>query len=414
MQRAGYRQHRRHQLCTCPLDAAHTAGLPANPSQVLEKPRYLFIDLYRTAVILLMLEGHVFRTFLQKDLQQSNLFQLHEFFHGLTAAAFLFGAGMTFVISTRRRWLEFHHWGEPVAKRIRRYLLILALGLVVHLPFFSFRKIMIDALPADLLQLFQSDVLACIGFGLILLQGLVFLFKTETRFYVAVSIITVMVCVLTPLTWEVDFLKILPLPAAQLLNGLHGSPFPLFPFVGFLFAGAIVSWELLAAGERGEEHKFSKRLGLIGAGLVLAGILSDVIPIQIYPTYDFWLTSPAYFFIRVGALLLITYGFWRLAGRFSQTSGTWTILGRESLFVYVIHLFLLYGSAVNPQLNLQVFLGQDLGFGASLLVLLALSAFLLGCAALWNYLRKDHLPVYRLIQLGVSGVFLYYFFTRDF
>jgi len=361
-----------------------------------------------------MLEGHVFRTFLRAELQQSVVFQLHEFFHGLSAPAFLFGAGLTFVISTRRRWIEYHHWGEPVAARMRRFLLIIGLGLVIHLPYFSMRKILIDASTADLLQFFQSDVLVCIGIGLILLQGSVFLFRTETRFYVAVSLITVFICFLTPFVWDVDFLKFLPLPAAQLFNGIHGSPFPLFPFVGFLFAGAIVSWEFLAAGDRGDERQFTRRLALAGEVLLLTGILLDVLPVRVYPTYNYWFTSPAYFLVRVGALMLITCGFWHLACRFRETPGLLTVLGRESLFVYVTHLFLLYGSAVNPQLNLQVILGHDLDFGAAVTTLFVLSGVLLACASLWNFLRRDHLAVYRILQLGGSGLFLYYFFRRDF
>jgi fucose 4-O-acetylase-like acetyltransferase len=153
---------------------------------------------------------------------------------------------------------------------------------------------------------------------------------------------------------------------------------------------------------------------MVGTGFILAGVVLDVMPVQIYPSYNFWFTSPEYFLIRTGALLLITCGFWSIAGRFRQKEGFLTLLGRESLFVYVIHLFLLYGSAVNPQLDLQEILGQDLGIGASLGVLLALTAFLFACAAVWNFLRRNHLPVYRVIQLGVSGVFLYLFFTRDF
>src|SRR5258708_39712833 len=86
--------------------------------------RYFFIDLYRSAVILLMLEGHVFRTFLSSPLQQTPLFQIHEILHGLSAPAFLFGAGVTFVISTRKRWEDYHRWGYPLARRIGRFLLI--------------------------------------------------------------------------------------------------------------------------------------------------------------------------------------------------------------------------------------------------------------------------------------------------
>ena len=125
--------------------------------------RHLFIDLYRTAVILLMLEGHVVRAFLAPYLQQMWLFQNHEFIHGLSAPAFLFGAGMTFVISTRKRWEEYHHWDQPLARRTGRFLMIISFGLILHLPYFSFRKIIMDGTIADYLRLFQCDVLACIG-----------------------------------------------------------------------------------------------------------------------------------------------------------------------------------------------------------------------------------------------------------
>ena len=146
------------------------------------KARYLFIDLYRSAVILLMLEGHVFRALLPSDIQQTVVFQIHELFHGISAPAFLFGAGLTFVISTRRRWEEYHHWDPPLARRLKRLLLVILLGLAVHLPYFSIRKIIIDGTTSDYLQLFQCDVLHCIGIGLLALHALVFFFKTETRF----------------------------------------------------------------------------------------------------------------------------------------------------------------------------------------------------------------------------------------
>src|SRR5437016_5171518 len=111
--------------------------------------RYQFIDLFRSAVILLMLEGHVVRTFLIPYQQQKWQFQIHEFFHGLSAPAFLLGAGLTFVISSRRRWQEYHHWGYLLSRRVRRLLMILSLGLLLHLPYFSFRKILMDGTAAD-------------------------------------------------------------------------------------------------------------------------------------------------------------------------------------------------------------------------------------------------------------------------
>ncbi len=378
------------------------------------KGRHLFIDLYRSAVILLMLEGHTLRTFLSPAVQGGTPFQLHEFFHGLSAPAFLFGAGLTFIISTKKRWEEYHRWGPPLERRLRRLLLILLLGLFLHLPYLSIRKIIIDGTADDYLRLFQFDVLHCIGIGLLVLHALVFLFRSEAHFYGLVLTTITGVCFLTPLVWDVDFLHYVPPAIAQAINGNHGSPFPLFPYVGFLFAGVIVSWEFLLAASRQSERRFMRLLAILGIALIGAGILSDLLPIRIYPTYNYWFTSPSYFILRIGILLLATSGFWHLARIFSWGKRVWTVLGRESLFVYVLHLIVLYGSVLNPESNLRLIVGSRLaGWQAGLVFLVFLAAMLVA-ASVWNALKERRTNIYRLIQLAGGAVFLYYFFTRDY
>jgi len=378
------------------------------------KQRYLFIDLYRSAVILLMLEGHVFRTFLPLRVQQAPLFQFHEFFHGLSAPAFLFGAGLTFVISTRKRWESFHHWDEPLARRVRRLLLVLCLGVALHLPYFSFRKIILECTSDEILRLFQFDVLHCIGIGLLLLHALVFFFKTEVRFYGLVLSTILIVCFATPLVWDVDFTRTLSLPLAQMLNGNHGSPFPLFPYVGFLFAGVIISWEFLIASEQRREAIFMRKLLMAGMMLVIIGFGSDVLPFQLYPHYNFWFTSPGYFLIRAGALMIVVSAFWYLAQNAATPARIFTVLGVESLFVYVLHLLVLYGSAMNPRMNLQVILGNELTIVQTMGVFLALLFSILGITLGWNFLKRRHFHAYRLLQLAGAAVVLFLFFTRDF
>lgn len=383
-------------------------------SPAAAKGRYLFIDLYRTAVILLMLEGHTLRTFLAASVQSGTPFQLHEFFHGLSAPAFLFGAGLTFIISTKKRWQEYHRWGPPLARRVRRLCLIILLGLALHLPYFSIRKILIDGTAEDYLSLFRFDVLHCIGIGLLLLHALVFFFRTESRFYGLVLTTIIGVCFLTPLVWDVDVLRSSPPFVAQAINGVHGSPFPLFPFVGFLFAGVIVSWEFLQAAARHREAKFMARLAILGGAFIASGIIFDMLPIRIYPTYNYWFTSPNYFFVRIGILLAATAGFWYVGRRFSTLKGLWTVLGRESLFVYVLHLVVLYGSVVNPLTNLRTILGSNLTEWQAVSVLCLFLAAMLSAAAIWNALKERQVTLYRLVQLTGSGTFLYYFFTRDY
>jgi fucose 4-O-acetylase-like acetyltransferase len=376
--------------------------------------RHLFIDLYRSAVILLMLEGHIFRELLSSSIQQTSLFQFHEFFHGLSAPAFLFGSGLTFVISTRKRWEDFHHWGTPLSRRVKRLGFVLLLGLFLHLPFFSFRKIVMEGTTENLLQLFQCDVLCCIGIGLLTLHALLFLFKHERRFYALVLVAILLACFLTPLMWDFDAHQYLPLPIAQLVNSTHGSQFPLFPFVGFLFAGVIVSWEYTIAVERNTERKFMRQIIGIGAGLIFAGLIFDFIPVQIYPTYNFWYTSPSYFFIRLGSLMLMIGGFWYLAQKIAHANKLFTVFGKESLFVYVLHLLVLTGSVINPDTNLRELYGRQLTFIQASGVFIVFTTLCLFVALLWDYLKEKKVYAYRIIQFGTSAVFLYYFFRRDY
>jgi uncharacterized membrane protein len=378
------------------------------------KHRYVFIDLYRTAVVLLMLEGHVFRALLAVPYQQTEWFRIHELFHGISAPAFLFGAGLTFIVSTRKQWHDFHHWGPPLNHRVKRLLLILLLGLALHLPFFSFKKIIMEGTTQDYLQLFQSDVLACIGLGLLSLHGLLFFFKKDTHFYFLVFLATILISLSTPLIWDIDFLKIFPPALAQLLNSNYGSPFPLFPFVGFLFAGVIVSWEFVVAVEKQREQQFMTYLCFSGIGALIGGILLDLLPVRVYPTYNFWYTSPNYFLIRTGALMLLVSTMWFITTTIKLRNPIFTVLGRESLFVYVLHLLVVYGSVINPQQNLSSMLGQSLTPLPAIGLTVGSIAAMTGLAFGWNLLKEKKMLALRIVQTSGAMWFLYTFFTNEY
>ncbi len=376
--------------------------------------RYLFIDLFRTIIIVLMLEGHVLRQFLPPESQSTFAFFLHEIFHGITAPAFLFGAGLTFVISSHRRWTEFHHWSDELERRVRRILMIFLIGIFLHLPFFSFRKTLLEATPADFLVLFQSDVLTCISAGLLVLHLILFFFRSEDRFHGAVVTLLILIVLLTPIVWDVNFLHFTPILFAQLSNSLHGSPFPLFPFLGYLFAGVAVSRKFIVAVEAGAVPRFMKKLALGGALCVAAGLLSTAIPFSIYQTYNFWYTSPSYFLIRLGLLFVLAPAVWLAGERVGSRIQPLLILGKESLFVYVLHLLVLYGSVINPKLNMAVLLPGRLGLAESIGLFVGLAVLMYAAATLWQALKKNHPAAYRYVQAAVGVAVLFLFFIRDY
>lgn len=378
------------------------------------KTRYLFIDLYRGLVVLFMLEGHLFRELLHQDVIKSPLFQFHDLFHGISAPAFLFGSGLTFVLSTRKRWEDYHHWDPPFARRLGRILTILFLGYALHLPFLSAKKLITEGKFEHYLQLFQSDVLQCIGFGLLILHALLFFFKTERRFYGLVLSATVAVPLLTPLIWEIDFLNYYPAFIAQLLNNKYGSIFPLFPFIGFLFAGVIVSWEFMYAVEHKREHKFMRRFLYLGVVFFVFGFLLDTLPFQIYPVYNFWYTSPNYFLIRIGALLFLFGLIWNITEKVKKPPTWITILGKESLLVYVVHLVILYGSVINPFISLKTIFGTNLQLIETIPIFIAFAILMIALAYLWSYLKEKKYNLYRIIQITLAAIFLTVFFTLEY
>jgi hypothetical protein len=284
----------------------------------------------------------------------------------------------------------------------------------MHLPYFSFRKTLLEATPIDILVLFQSDVLTCISAGLLILHLLLFFFRREDRFHGAVVTLLIAIVLLTPVAWDVDFLHFSPVLFAQLSNSLHGSPFPLFPFLAYLFAGVAVSRKFIVAVEAGAVPRFMKKLAVGGALAIAAGFFSTAVPFSLYRTYDFWYTSPSYFLIRLGLLFLVAPAVWYAAERIGPRAKRLLILGRESLLVYVLHLLVLYGSAINPRFNLVGVLPARLGLVESIAVFAGLCALMYGAARAWQALRSKHPAAYRLTQAAVGMALLLFFFMRDY
>jgi hypothetical protein len=91
------------------------------------------------------------------------------------------------------------------------------------------------------------------------------------------------------------------------------------------------------------------QIGLAAAGAVLvaAGFYAASLP-SIYRDSSFWTTSPAFFSIRVGVLmtaLAAVYFAERLSAGWRIPPSALARFGRHSLFVYWIHVELVYGYA---------------------------------------------------------------------
>src|SRR5206468_12774148 len=120
----------------------------------------------------------------------------------------------------------------------------------------------------------------------------------------------------------------------------------LFPWSAFLLAGVGVGIWLDAARTADAERRLNVMLAALGAAVSAAGYAASYLP-AIYRESSFWTTSPTFFFLRLGILILslpVAYVWNALwAGRSVMQE-----FGRASLFVYWIHVELAYGVLSGP------------------------------------------------------------------
>jgi fucose 4-O-acetylase-like acetyltransferase len=122
--------------------------------------------------------------------------------------------------------------------------------------------------------------------------------------------------------------------------------FPLFPWAAFAFAGLAARFILLAGWARVHE---AQTITLLGAGGFALGWFAwwlDAQPRQLYANYDFWHTSPNFFLIRVGILMMVLLGayVWCRWGAGQKGFSPMNQMGHTSLLVYWVHIELVYGS----------------------------------------------------------------------
>ena len=276
------------------------------------KQRLAWIDFLRGLAVLGMIETHAVNSFLAPIFRSGTAFECLSYLHGTVAPTFLFIAGFLQGTSLER------HPHAPFLPRLRHLGSILLLGYALQYPWNS----ALDP-AAVIVALGKIDILQCIAVATALL--LLSRNLPRARLFLATAVILA-----APLVWNSTENFPFP-PILGYLNGRHGALFPLFPWAGFLFAGAVFS--------RCRERS------LAAAGLCTAAIgwtarfaLADWLNLQTYATrYDAVL-------FRLSTVLLLCAS----AAFFLRNNPTGVALraidwcGSRSLLLYVFHLILLH------------------------------------------------------------------------
>ena len=376
------------------------------------KQRYLFIDLLRFIAVVFMIQGHTFDALLATDLRFKGLFFVHDFFHGFIAPMFLFASGVAFGISTFKKWEEHTSLTNHVARRYGKFIGLIVIGYGLHLPYFSLQKIIAEATPAEIAMWLQVDALHCIAATMLILQTAVVLLKTEKKFIWFIVLFAACVIFLSPIMWSTNFVGTFPLWFVSYINASNFSWFPIFPWSAYILCGVFFSWLFINAKEHHQAVSLMQKTVVVGLLMFFGSFILLSLPTQLYPYHDIWKVNPLIVFARLGFVTVVTSGIFFAEHSFKIKPTIPQLMGRESLFIYILHLIILYGSVMNQ--GLQQIIRQTLSVVEASLAFIAIFAFITIFVFGWNYYKKNYRIAAIITRWAAVGVFLFLFLTRPY
>jgi len=367
-----------------------------------------------------MFQTHCYDSWLNPQMRRSTFFMYSQLGGTFPAPLFLFLAGISFALVTEKLWRKDLPPGQIARTTILRGGEIFVYGLL-----FRLQEYVISWGWAPKSDLLRVDVLNTIGLSMMLLGVLCWMvlaarglrpagqpraavptnspqnaggpslarslrqgWETTPRLplILAATGTALLISLVTPPLWTTWRPRWLPWPLESYVDGVHnlGVPqagiFPVFPWTGFAFAGLAVGFILQSQWAREREARAFLAMGVLGGVLIEFARWLDAQPRQIYAVQDYWRTSPSFFLIRVGMLLVILTGSyaWCRWGPMQWRAGLWGFspliqLGQASLLVYWVHIEFVYG-------RVSILPKHRMGIGGASAGLLVITVAMLGLA----------------------------------
>jgi uncharacterized membrane protein len=304
-----------------------------------------YIDWARAVAILVMIEAHILDSWTLQSVRRSVAFRDAQILGGFAAPFFLWLAGVSLVLSaasTQRRQGSRMAAVDAVCRR----------GLEVFVLAFLFRLQGFIITPGGSpVSLFRVDILNIMGPAIVAAAIVWGLVRRTDALVVSYAAIAAAFAMLTPTVRASPLVDRLPIwiqwhirPSGDM------TLFTAFPWAGFVFAGAAVGALLAVTEDAAAERRLQVWLAAAGAAVVAVGFYTASLP-SIYSRSSFWTSSPTWFAIRLGVLMLAFAAIYFLA-RIAAWQGIQLAplsrFGRSSLFIYWIHVELVYGYASWP------------------------------------------------------------------
>jgi uncharacterized membrane protein len=351
--------------------------------------RLSYIDWMRGLAILIMIEAHVLDGWTRPSDRQTLAFGISAILAGFAAPMFLFLAGVSVALATSAGTRKTGSAAQAAARVRRRGWQVFGLAYL-----FRFQAYILNP-KAMLSGVLKVDILNIMGPSIVAAAAIWQFGRHTRRRLLALGGAALAVALLTPLVRTAPLLDSLPGFLQWYIRPTPGrNNFTFFPWSGFVFAGACIG--VVIDRTRGLSAERALHAWMAPASLAFAAACyaGSYLP-SIYASSTFWTSSPMFFLLRVGIVtstLSVVY-FWeqrqRLLGARWRWASPMVVFGHSSLFVYWVHVELVYGVFSEP-------LHRNLPFGQAVAALAAFSLAMFGLVVLkdagvarWKRWRTD-------------------------
>ena len=301
-----------------------------------------YLDWLRGLAVLIMIEAHLLDSWTRMPDRQTREFAYAMIVGGFGAPLFLFLAGVAVALSASARLRRSGDAAAAARGVARRGTEIFGLALLFRVQAW----ILGWSAPRSLLKV---DILNIMGPSIVLAAWLWGAARSLSGRILGFAIAMFLIVALTPVVRVLPVIALLPDPLEAYIRPTGGlSNFVFFPWTAFVLAGATAGTILDAARTAEGERRANLAMLAIGLAAASAAYRLSFLPSPFqdwYPRSSFWTTSPSFFFLRVGlmtAAIGVAY-LWEQRPRGAARWSPLRQLGRTSLFIYWIHVEMVYG-----------------------------------------------------------------------
>lgn len=369
-----------------------------NNSQLNQSPssnRIPSLDLARVIAMLFMVQGHAINAVGDPtiiDVTQLP-WSIWHLFRGFTAPMFLLVSGAVQVFANKR--LEDGSISNKTLwKRVRIALILMFIGYTLGLPvshFYELQNVNHD----QWLSFWAVNILQTIGVSLIVVILLFYFTRNSKQLGIISFILSITIIMTTPIVHSFDWFYFTTPAIASYFSHSANSIFSLFPFTGYMLLGVSIG-SLLSFFYPEQRTQYLIKYGFIfGVVLFVASLPYNKFSWEIdsFSSFVKYLNSyervsPGISFQRLGfvfieiSLIALIY---KYTARFR---GIYVLLGKRAILIYVIHLFIIYGTPFTK--GLTVFGVNSLGTFDSILIAIITLFGSISIAILIDYLLRTY------------------------